>query len=65
LGKSTPKSIKIRAEVLLREIPAIFSMDFEKNKSAINSLHLPVSSSNRNLIAGCITRKLKKKAGRS
>lgn len=62
LGKSTPKSIKIRAEILLSEKSGIFASDFEKNKAALSSLNLPIPTSNRNLIAGYITRKLKEKA---
>ncbi len=61
LGKAIPKSIKIRAEVLLRGLPEIFSSDFEKNKEAIKALQLPLTSWGRNLIAGYIARKLKEK----
>lgn len=62
MGKAIPKSIKMRAEVLLREAPGLFSTDFEKNKEAIKQLQLPVYGSRRNLIAGYIVRKLKEKA---
>ena len=61
MGKSIPKAIKFRAEVLLKKQPELFSTDFEKNKQAIAALGLPVTKSRRNLIAGYIVRKLKEK----
>jgi ribosomal protein S17E len=61
MGKSIPKGVKIRAETLLEEVPELFSMDFGKNKLAINDLKLPIYKSNRNLISGYIVRLLKER----
>ena len=62
MGKAIPKAIKFRARVLLEERPELFSIDFEKNKRAIDSLKLPLYKSTRNLIAGFIVRTLKARA---
>jgi len=54
-----PKSIKMRVDTLLKEIPEKFSTDFEKNKAALESLNLPFSRFDRNLTAAFIGRKMK------
>lgn len=59
LGKAVPKAIKMRVETLLQEIPEKFSTDFEKNKEALNSLNLPFSVFDRNMMAAFLTRKVK------
>ena len=56
MGKAVPKSIKIRAETLLKKFPENFGSDFDKNKEFINSLDLPFSRFDRNMVAGFITR---------
>jgi small subunit ribosomal protein S17e len=67
MGKAVPKSIKIRAEILLEKFPGSFGSDFEANKRVINELKLPFSRFDRNKIAGFITKKMneKKKARQS
>ncbi|MBN1940915.1 MAG: 30S ribosomal protein S17e [Candidatus Diapherotrites archaeon] len=59
MGKAVPKAIKMRVETLLQEIPEKFSTDFEKNKEALNSLNLPFSVFDRNMMAAFLTRKVK------
>lgn len=61
MGKAAPKGIKTRANYLLKKFEDKFSNDFEKNKEFIESMDLPISNTNRNLIAGYITRKVKQK----
>ena len=58
MGKAVPKAIKIRADKLIELMPEKFSTDFEKNKSVLSELNLPFSKTDRNLIAGFITRKI-------
>jgi small subunit ribosomal protein S17e len=67
VGKAVPKSIKIRAEILLQKFGEKFGSDFEANKRVINELQLPFSRFDRNKIAGFITKKMneKKKATQS
>ncbi len=55
MGKSVPKGVKNKAEILLRERDD-FSKDFEKNKEVINSMNFGFSKKIRNLIAGFISR---------
>jgi len=56
LGKAVPKQLKFRAEVLLENHKAGFSLDFKKNRDYLVSLDLPLSKTNRNIVAGYITR---------
>ena len=67
MGKAVPKSIKIRAEILLQKFGEKLGSDFEANKRVINELKLPFSRFDRNKIAGFITKKMneKKKASQS
>tara|TARA_Y100000310_G_scaffold342688_1_gene446936 strand:+ start:4321 stop:4512 length:192 start_codon:yes stop_codon:yes gene_type:complete len=58
MGKSVPKAIKSRSNILIKMFPEKFSRDFEKNKLVIDSFELPFSKTDRNLIAGFITRKM-------
>jgi ribosomal protein S17E len=60
MGKAVPRSIKLRASQLIEMFPEKVSVDFTKNKEFINSLELPFAKSTRNLIAGFISRTLKK-----
>lgn len=59
LGKAVPKGIKSKALLLLKEFPEKFSADFEHNKKAIAELVIPFSKTNRNLVVGFISRKVK------
>lgn len=61
MGKAVPKAIKMRVEILLRELPDRFSTDFEKNKQALDSLNLKFSKFDRNLMAAFVTRKMRKR----
>ncbi|MFH1663351.1 MAG: 30S ribosomal protein S17e [archaeon] len=56
MGKSVPKGVKVKAEILLKESNE-FSTDFDKNKEVIDSMKLGLSKKIRNLIAGFIVRK--------
>ena len=58
MGKAVPKAIKSRAEILIKMFPDKFSKDFEKNKREIDALDLEFSKTDRNIIAGFITRKI-------
>ena len=62
MGKAVPKSLKSRAEVLMKEFPKETTPDFEKNKDFLNTLNLSLSKSQRNLVAGYISRKTEKPA---
>ncbi|MBU2100016.1 30S ribosomal protein S17e [Candidatus Micrarchaeota archaeon] len=57
MGKSVPRGVKVKAEILLKERND-FSRDFEKNKEIINSMDLELSKKIRNLVAGYITRRM-------
>ncbi len=59
MGKSVPKGVKTKAEILMKE--AEFSKDFEKNKEIINSMKFGFSKKIRNLIAGYSTRRMSSK----
>lgn len=58
MGKAVPKAIKARAETLIKMFPGKFSKDFEKNKRVIDAFELQFSKTDRNIIAGFITRKM-------
>lgn len=60
MGKAVPKAIKARAKTLMKLLPGKFAKDFEHNKRALDSLKLPFSKTDRNLIAGFITRQMAK-----
>ena len=62
MGKAVPRQIKIRAEFLLQQFPKRFTQDFEHNKAALASFQLPFSKTDRNLMAGFITRKVNEQA---
>jgi small subunit ribosomal protein S17e len=56
LGKVRPEYVKKIARELLGLYPNKFTQDFQKNKTAIDSLAKVQSSKLRNRIAGYITR---------
>jgi ribosomal protein S17E len=58
MGKAVPKAIKMRSESLIKLLPQKFSKDFEKNKRVLDGLEIPLSKTDRNLIAGFIARTL-------
>ncbi len=65
MGKAVPKGIKARAEEIQKYFADKVTTDFDLNKAFINSLSLPITKTNRNLIAGFLTRQTiqaKKKA---
>ncbi len=61
MGKAIVKGLKTKADFLLKAVPEKFSGDFEKNKGALAELGIPFTKLNRNLLAGYITREVKKK----
>lgn len=61
MGKAVSKSIKKHCQALLEKFPEKFSSDFEKNKLIINELNLPFFKTERNLMAGYLTRIKKQK----
>ena len=56
MGKAVPHNIKSRANVLIQAFPENFSGNFEKNKEFINSIGMPLSKLQKNLVAGFIVR---------
>ena len=65
MGKAVPKGIKARAEEIQKYFPDKITSNFDQNKGFINSLALPITKTNRNLVAGFLTRQViqaKKKA---
>ncbi len=56
MGKAVPQNIKSRANSLVRAYPDLFSKDFDKNKVLIDSFNMSLSKTQRNLIAGYISR---------
>lgn len=56
MGKAVPRGVRVQAEELMEKFPEKFSVDFEKNKQAINELGFGFCKGTRNLIAGCIAR---------
>ena len=60
MGKAVPKGIKSKAEEIQKYFPDKVTNDFIQNKAFINSLGLPITKTNRNLIAGFLTRQVNK-----
>ena len=63
MGKAVPKNVKSQANVILATYPDKVSGDFIKNKDFINSVGMPLAKTQRNLIAGFLTRKKAKEKG--
>ena len=57
MGKAVPKNIKSKANLLLKTYGAEITDDFEANKKFVDSLGMPLSPVQRNLVAGFMTRK--------
>lgn len=53
-------SIKAKAKIIMKEFKSDLSLDFSKNKQFIKRINLPLSKLTINLMAGYITRTLKK-----
>ena len=60
MGKAMSNSIKAKARIIMKEFKDSLSLDFSKNKQFINRINLPLSKLTINLMAGYITRTLKK-----
>ncbi len=59
MGKSVPKGIKSKANIIMLEMPQSFNEKFTENKVTINELKLPFSKWTTNVMAGFITRTIK------
>ncbi len=60
MGKSVPKGIKSKANIILKEMPESFNESFENNKLKVKELKLPFSKWTTNVMAGFMTRHFKK-----
>lgn len=60
MGKSVPKGIKSKANIILKEMPEAFNDQFANNKTKVNELKFPFSKWTTNVMAGFITRHHKK-----
>tara|TARA_Y100000310_G_C20702153_1_gene830913 strand:+ start:4756 stop:4947 length:192 start_codon:yes stop_codon:yes gene_type:complete len=57
LGKAVPQNIKSKANILLQTYPNDMPSDFDSIKKFVDSFEMPMSKSQRNLVAGFLTRK--------
>ncbi|MCR4335942.1 MAG: 30S ribosomal protein S17e [archaeon] len=57
MGKAVPQNIKSKANILLQTYPTEVPKDFDSIKKFIDSFKMPMSKSQRNLIAGFLARK--------
>jgi len=60
MGKAMSNAIKAKGKIILNEFKDKLSIDFKKNKDFLKSMNLPLSKLTVNLMAGYITRSLKK-----
>ncbi len=60
MGKAVSRRIRRVVDELLVKYPDLFKADFEHNKRVLNELGIKPSKYVRNVIAGRITRVLKK-----
>ncbi len=60
MGKAMSNSIKAKAKIIMSEFKGKLDIDFYKNKQFIKRMSLPLSKLTINLMAGYITRTLKK-----
>ncbi|HOD89980.1 MAG TPA: hypothetical protein PKK56_02795 [archaeon] len=60
MGKAVSNITKRKAEVIISEFKEELSTDFEKNKKFLKDMKLPLSKLTINLMAGYITRAMKK-----
>ncbi|MBR9706941.1 MAG: hypothetical protein GOV15_00730 [Candidatus Diapherotrites archaeon] len=61
MGKILTKGLKNRANVVFNAMEDKFSSGFENNKTVLRSLELPYSKRVTNVIAGFVTRSVKRK----
>ena len=62
MGRIRTKMIKKMSKKLVEHYPESFGTDFEKNKQALNEMHLFSDKPVRNKIAGYIVSVVKKEA---
>jgi ribosomal protein S17E len=60
MGKAMSNKIKSKAKIIIQEFKSDLSTDFRKNKNFLKEMDLPLSKLTINLMAGYITRTLKK-----
>lgn len=60
MGKAMSNSIKSKAKIVMSEFKEKLDVDFEKNKNFLKGMNLPLSKLTINLMAGYITRTIKK-----
>ncbi len=60
MGKAMSNKIKSKAKIIIQEFRKDLSTDFRKNKDFLKKMKLPLSKLTINLMAGYITRTLKK-----
>jgi ribosomal protein S17E len=60
MGKAVSNSIKAKAKIIMTEFEDKLGIDFEKNKSFLKDMKLPLSKLTINLMAGYITRTIRK-----
>ncbi|HLC79986.1 MAG TPA: 30S ribosomal protein S17e [archaeon] len=57
MGKAVPQKVKSTANVIMQTYPDQVSVDFTQNKKFVDSIGMPLSTTQRNLVAGFLTRK--------
>jgi len=62
MGKAVSNNIKAKARIIMAEFKGKLGTDFRKNKDFLKKMELPLSKLTVNLMAGYITRVLKKEA---
>ncbi len=60
MGKAMSNKIKAKAKIIMQEFKSDLCVDFRKNKNFLKTMDLPLSKLTINLMAGYITRTLKK-----
>jgi ribosomal protein S17E len=62
MGKAVSNNIKAKARIVITEFKGKLGTDFRKNKDFLKKMELPLSKLTVNLMAGYITKVLKKEA---
>lgn len=60
MGKAVSNNIKAKAKIIMNEFSEKVGLDFQENKNFLKKMNLPLSKLTINLMAGYITRTLKK-----
>lgn len=60
MGKAVSNSIKAKAKIIMTEFSDRVGTEFEKNKLFLKNMNLPLSKLTINLMAGYITRTIRK-----